>query len=454
MKKTFLTESLVGLFVMLFIAAAVSAAAPEDPNDITGFPTTLYVGDTLTVNASGGTDADNDIITYQYKFYNVDDTSTRQDWSSKNSYKTQNSDAFDKIRVYAKSITADLNSSGNYSEDSSEVKLLMLEINDLDVYVDGKADDVDDGDTIGKEAKPGSTVKFEFVIVNNYDEDDEDELGIDENDMEIEGILITVTIVGIDDDDDLEEGSDKFDLKPGKKSDRESIEFDIPSNVEEDEYNVEIVVEGEDGERNEHRIEWTLTLNVEKEKHDMSLEKAEFDQSTLSCDRETTFSVELVNFGSSDEDELILTIENSALGINIKEQDIEIDEGDDWSKSYTITVKDNVAPGIYKVITKMYYDSSDYKDKDFELNAYGSTDLVISKCVTTSPAEEEEEVIPEEEEEVIVEPVTEEETTLPTGQITREVSFQDTSLYLILLVATVVILGLILLVLFFKLLSK
>jgi len=79
---------------------------------------------------------------------------------------------------------------------------------------------------------------------------------------------------------------------------------------------------------------------------------------------------------------------------------------------------------------------------------------VISKCVTTSPAEEEEEVIPEEEEEVIVEPVTEEETTLPTGQITREVSFQDTSLYLILLVATVVILGLILLVLFFKLLSK
>ncbi|PIN78554.1 hypothetical protein COV14_03350, partial [Candidatus Woesearchaeota archaeon CG10_big_fil_rev_8_21_14_0_10_33_12] len=131
-----------------------------------------------------------------------------------------------------------------------------------------------------------------------------------------------------------------------------------------------------------------------------------------------------------------------------------IDEGDDWSKSYTITVKDNVAPGIYKVITKMYYDSSDYKDKDFELNAYGSTDLVISKCVTTSPAEEEEEVIPEEEEEVIVEPVTEEETTLPTGQITREVSFQDTSLYLILLVATVVILGLILLVLFFKLLSK
>ena len=324
----------------------------------------------------------------------------------------------------------------------------MLDIYDLDVYVDGdKNSNLGDGDTI-EEAKPKSNIKFDFVIKNLFDED--------EDDIEIENIFITVTIKEIDDDDDLEEETKEFNLDAEEKSSTQSVKFDLPTAVDEGSYDVEIVVEGEEAKSpyTEHRVEWTLTLDVEKEKHDMDLERAEFDQITLSCDRETTFYVELVNFGSSDEDELILTIENSALGINIKQEDIEIDEGDDWSKSYPITVADDVAPGTYKVITKMYYDSSDYNDKDFELNAYGSTDLVISKCVVTTPAEEEEEVIPEEEEEVIVEPVTEEETTLPTGQITREVSFQDTSLYLILLVATVVILGLILLVLFFKLLSK
>ncbi len=231
--------------------------------------------------------------------------------------------------------------------------------------------------------------------------------------------------------------------------------------VDEDDYEVQIVVEGEDSEYSqEHRVEWTLTLRVDKEKHDMDLKRAEFDQVTLSCDRETTFNVKLVNFGSSDEDDLILTIQNNALDINLKEEDIEIDEGDDWSKSYTITVDDDVAPGTYKVVTKMYYDKSDYYDKEFELNAYGSTNLIIKKCVVTTPIEEEEEEeVPEDEGEIIiVEPTEGEEgEEVPTatgGEVTKEISFQDTSLYLVLLVATVVILGLILLVMFFKLLSK
>jgi len=537
MKKTFLTGSLVGLFVMLFLATAVSAVAPTDPTDITGFPTHLYVGYTLTVTASGGTA--NDTITYHYKFYNVGDTSIRQDWSATNSYTIQVSDAHDTIRVYAKSTTTDANSSGSYYEDdfvdntaptissgaitidsheSSDTTTVsasdvdgdslgysltavgnsslvscsisgttltatrvndtktgtttctvtvndghggtalntftinvnrksMLEIYDLDVYVDDSKDsNLDDGDTIGKEAKPKSNIKFDFVIKNLFDEDTDD--------IEIENIFITVTIKEIDDGDDLEEETKEFNLDAEEKSSIQSVEFDLPTAVDEGEYDVEIVVEGEEAKSpyTEHRVEWTLTLDVEKEKHDMNLERAEFEQSTLSCDRETTFYVKLVNFGSSDEDELILTIENSALGINIKQEDIEIDEGDDWSKSYTITVADDVLLGTYKVITKMYYDSSDYYDKEFELNAYGSTDLIIKKCEVITPVEEEE----EEGEVIIVEPTAEEEeeTTPTTGEITREVSFQDTSLYLVLLVTAVVILAGIFLVMISRLFPK
>ncbi len=432
MKKTFLTGSLVGLFVMLFLAASVSAVAPTDPTDIIGFPTNLYVGDTLTVTALNGTA--NDTITYHYKFYNVNDTTIRQDWSTSNSYTITVSDAHDTIRVYAKTTTTDANSSGSYSEDdfvenkaptispgtitvdshedsdtasvsasdadgdslSYSVTAVgdsslatcsisgntltatrvndtktgqttctvtvndgyggtdsntftinvnrksMLQIYDLDVYVDGNKDsNLDDGERIGKETGPESTIKFDFVIKNLFDEDDED--------IEIEDIVIYVTIKEIDDGDDLEEETKEFDLDAEEKSSTKSVEFDLPMDVDEGDYEVEIIVEGEESKSpyTEHRVEWTLTLEVEKEKHDMDLKRAEFDQSTLSCDRETTFYVKLVNFGSSDEDEIILTIQNTALDINIKEEDIEIDEGDDWSKSYTITVADDVAPGTY-----------------------------------------------------------------------------------------------------------
>ena len=324
----------------------------------------------------------------------------------------------------------------------------MLQIYDLDVYVDGERDsNLDDGETISDKAKPESTVKFDFVIKSLFDEDDEDE-----EDIEIENIFITVTIKNIDDegDDDLEEETKEFDLNADEKSSTKSVEFDIPMAVDEGDYEIEIVVEGEEKESNvEHKVEWTLTLRVEKEKHDMDLKRAEFDQTALSCDRETTFNVKLVNFGSSDEDEIILTVENAALGINIKEEDLEIDEGDDWSKSYTITVGDDILPGTYKVLTKVYYDSSDYYDKEFILNAYGSTDLVISKCVVTIPVEEEE----EEEDIIIVEPEEgEEETT--GGEVTREISFMDTSLYLVLLVTSVVILAGIFLTMIFRLFPK
>jgi hypothetical protein len=90
--------------------------APTDPTDITGFPANLYVTNTLTLTATGGTDVDNDTITYYYKFYNVNESNTRQDWSATNTYTIQVSDAHDTIRVYAKSTTIDANSSGNYNE--------------------------------------------------------------------------------------------------------------------------------------------------------------------------------------------------------------------------------------------------------------------------------------------------------------------------------------------------
>jgi hypothetical protein len=98
-------------------SATIQNTAPIDPTDISGFPANLYVTNTLTVSATGSSDADGDGITHHFKFYNIDDAGTVQDWSSDTSYVIQTSDAHDTIRVYAKSTTSDANSTGSYSED-------------------------------------------------------------------------------------------------------------------------------------------------------------------------------------------------------------------------------------------------------------------------------------------------------------------------------------------------
>jgi len=551
MKKAFLIKSFVGIFVMLFLVAAVSAVAPTI-TDVQTSPTIIYTNTDWKLNLTI-IDIDNDILIGYVQFYvngtakgtvqqqtvlnntnsligmlastnfvkgntliaeywagNGTDTTAKVNTSSAtvqnsipiissgtitvDSHEDADTATISASDADGDSLTYSVTAVGDPTLASCSIsgttltaarvndtrtgtttctvtvndgtatasadftininRKSMLEIYDLDVYVDNSKDsNLNDGDTISKKAKPRSNIKFDFVIRNLFDEDEED--------IEIEDITIYVKIKKIDDGDDLEEETKEFDLEAEEKSPIKSVEFDIPLSVAKGSYDVEIVVEGEEAKSpyTKHRVEWKITLEIEKEKHNMRLDKAEFDRTTLSCDRETTFFVKLVNLGSSDEDELILTIENSALGINIKQEDIEIDEGDDWSRSYTITISDDVAPGTYKVITKMYYDSSDYYDKEFELNAYGSTDLIIKKCEVITPVEEEEEVPGEEEERevIIVEPTTEEEekeATPTTGEITREVSFQDTSLYLVLLVAAVVILGLILLVMFFKLVSR
>jgi hypothetical protein len=89
--------------------------APTDPTDITGFPSNLYVNDTLTVTASGSTDSDNDSITYEYQFYNFNESSILQAWSTDNSYTVQASDENDTIIVGARAYDGE-DYSGDYNE--------------------------------------------------------------------------------------------------------------------------------------------------------------------------------------------------------------------------------------------------------------------------------------------------------------------------------------------------
>jgi len=94
----------------------VENTEPTQPTTITIDPTEVFVNTTITATASGSSDIDGDSITYEYKFYNVNDDLVVQNWSTTNNYTVQVSDAHDVIRVYARAYDGYNYSTESYSD--------------------------------------------------------------------------------------------------------------------------------------------------------------------------------------------------------------------------------------------------------------------------------------------------------------------------------------------------
>ena len=67
-----------------------------------------------------------------------------------------------------------------------------------------------------------------------------------------------------------------------------------------------IEIEGEDENSTDHDLTWTISLDVEKEKHDVLIYKKILSNDILKCDRSTQLTVGVINIGQEDEDDTIL----------------------------------------------------------------------------------------------------------------------------------------------------
>jgi|TARA_B100001971_G_scaffold102152_1_gene94138 hypothetical protein len=256
-----------------------------------------------------------------------------------------------------------------------------LIITDVDVKVGSKTDkNMDFGDKIKEEAKPGDTVKFTIQAENNFTDDEG---------LEIEDIQVTVTIDSIDDDSDLEEDDTIKDLKDGKDDDV-TIEFTIPLEVDEGDYDVLIVVEGEDENRTDHEVQYELEIEVQKEDNEVLFSRNSLSPSEIKCGRTVQLSTAVINTGADDEDDVVLDVVNSELGINFRETfDLTNDPFDDDSKfrkSFTLSIPEEVATGIYSIpATVTFNDGSDTETVTAE--------LIVDQCEIFEEDEEEEDVV-------------------------------------------------------------
>ncbi|MEA3430059.1 MAG: hypothetical protein U9R08_02200 [Nanoarchaeota archaeon] len=253
----------------------------------------------------------------------------------------------------------------------------FLIINDAEIFIDGDDESLDDNDVIN-DVKPGAKIKIEFELKNMFNEDD-----TAEEDMDIDNIEVTVESKDDIGDGDVDETSEEIDLNPGD-DDKVTVEFTIDDEADEDTYEFTVKVEGEDTEDSKHTTEWTFSIKVEKDDHDIDIAKAELQDSTLSCLRDTRLNILIRNLGQDDEDEVRLKVLSPVLGINIDNRDIELsnDVGDDdneYSFSVPVTLSDDFTEGTYKITVETFYeDTKSSDDKDVV--------LTVGKCSLDSPS--------------------------------------------------------------------
>ncbi len=175
----------------------------------------------------------------------------------------------------------------NQPPDVTYGSICGLSIEKIDAKVDGEKDS-DVVDTIGKKAKPGSAVELKIKMENLFSSS---------QDIEIEDVTVTVESTEDIGDDTIDEESDTFDLSEGKTK-TVTIDFDIPSIVDEDDYVLVITAEGDGTDGLTYADKAEITLTIKKDKHEIDITEFSIAPAVLKCERKATASFELMNIGS------------------------------------------------------------------------------------------------------------------------------------------------------------
>ncbi|MBU0471989.1 MAG: hypothetical protein KKF89_02425 [Nanoarchaeota archaeon] len=213
-----------------------------------------------------------------------------------------------------------------------------LEIKDVEVVVNGDDENVDDGDSV--DVFPAAEIEMTIELKNTH------------SDINIEDIEITVE--GEDDLDDIDEDDEISRIKDGDK-DSVTFKFTIDEDAGDGKYDVVITVEGEDENGAMHRDEWTIEFNLNEE--GIIITQAELIPESLRCgDDSFDIKIELTNVGSRDEDDVAIEIEAETLEFEKRISNLEIDEDDEITRTYTVTVPEDLESGVHLIEIRAYMD--------------------------------------------------------------------------------------------------
>ena len=251
-------------------------------------------------------------------------------------------------------------------------KLLILSV---DVKVEGEEDsnidDNPDGYEIDKKATLGDTIEFSIKVKNDYDSD---------SDVSINNIGINVDIDNMDIDEDAED----FDLSE-QDTVTKDITFVIPDDADMNDYDVEITINGKDDDNIKYELKRTFILRVEKKSTDLRITAFNLTKNMVECNRKISIIAEVTNYGDGKERDVVFTIKNSDLGININEiagdLDDNLDEDDSsFRKVYNLDIKDDAQARVYMLQMDAYKNTDDWE-------ARKALYLEVKNCIKEEPEE-------------------------------------------------------------------
>lgn len=245
----------------------------------------------------------------------------------------------------------------------------MLSMEEISVdYEDSEGDsqdedletDVDDSFDLDENVRPGSEIKFILKFENLFDDEDYKDSDIDNIELKVDA----------DDNDIFEDNfDDEYSGSDLNAGDDDSIEvsWEIPADVNEDDYTVKFTLEGEDGAGIKYELVKEVTISVEREEDDVRVEKLTVSPVTT-CDAEMTIILNVQNFGSEDQDEVAIALVSNDLDIDENEFPVELsefdDSGDRWTKTYTFDLPKNVVAKTYPLEARVYINTDDLMDNE------------------------------------------------------------------------------------------
>ena len=205
--------------------------------------------------------------------------------------------------------------------------------------------------------------EIEVEVENEYNDDMED-------------VTVTVRILDVG-DDDLEEESDSLNINKGD-TEKVTIEFDLSDeSLDKDQYTVEIIVEGTAKDNSFHRNIKTQIVDLDLEQHSVIIQRAILNSNVLQQGGQTTLQVDIKNGGKSDEDGIEVRVRNSALGIDLKKSNIELDKLSDSNNEEQVTFTisaGSVKAGSYTLDVEVLLDGKVEDSKTVVLTVQGDNE--------------------------------------------------------------------------------
>jgi len=233
--------------------------------------------------------------------------------------------------------------------------------------------DLDDSDL--DDLEPGNDIKFDIEVDNIFSTE---VIGASED---LENVKLKAWIMGIDDNDDLDETSSKEDIDDGDDYNFD-FEFKVPLNVDEGRYDIKVKIEGEtreDGTEFEAFILYENVVEVVKDEDErVEFEDLEFPTEGLTCGSTFVLNIDAINTGEDDLDEMYLKLEIEGTDVSIKSDEFDLDSNDyDDRKDnveFRVTLPEDLDKEVYTLKILAYNDDNDLIDGEY-------TEITVTPCV-------------------------------------------------------------------------